>query len=554
MATRNQQIGIVSPVPMGEWQANEQYQKLNLVRSHKATYQAKKANQGIEPTVTVGWQEVWQIISSDGRGVVSTQIDYQAGVSGTIPPNGEWVEDVPKVQGQYLWTRTIYTFTDGTQTLSYSVSLQGLNFTQQDKDDIDRIVDAIPSTASADNLIATENFVNSTVNNMSAFYITFTQGSSSESGQAFPTHASLVNATTFYSGGKTRVPTQNDYATVLADETQPKGVDGSYPTTRYVYQTNEVGGTYPNGQWDFQYIVNNTSLTQAQVDAINSGITQELVSKFNKAYSPDNEPGVLYYLTTVSDELATVRLNNIYIPKRFRIEWYASGNLVAYTSAMDVDDASWTSGTDGGHLNFYALGGSSAQIYYYAQGAWMDTNHLNVSSYNSDLLYIAWDMSLVGNLEGCIVYLRCYQDCFNPYDIVGSIMKYGVTPISANYIGVDACFLSLACVCGVPFAYSIATIGKTSITGSGQYTALNSVGAISDLGSFTVSRNISPTVTNNEPYIYSIEGNTSTKYTFRTIPLYIIPTGIVDFSGGSPTIINSVKFTLTGDTLNIDTY
>lgn len=136
----------------------------------------------------------------------------------------------------------------------------------------------IPSSTSAENQLADKAFVNSSINNMAAFYIT-----SNAAGDAFATHAALIAATVFYSGGKVRVPTQNDYATVLADETQPKGVDGSYPTTRYTYQTDTQNGTYPNGQWDFQYVVNNTSLTQAQVDAINSGITAQKISDMDNA-------------------------------------------------------------------------------------------------------------------------------------------------------------------------------------------------------------------------------------------------------------------------------
>ncbi len=139
------------------------------------------------------------------------------------------------------------------------------------------INEKIPSTASAENQLADKAFVNSSINNMAAFFITY-----NSQGNAFPSHASLIAANTFYSGGKVRVPTQNDYAIVLADETQPKGVDDSYPTTRYVYQTANAGGTYPDGQWEFQYVVNNTSLTQAQVDAINSGITKELVDTIGK--------------------------------------------------------------------------------------------------------------------------------------------------------------------------------------------------------------------------------------------------------------------------------
>lgn len=272
--TQTETLGIVTNVPMGEWQAGVEYKKLNMVRSHNATYQAKKDNIGVEPTTTLGWQDVWQIVAYDGRGVVSSSISYQASVSNTEVPSGEWSIDIPDVpQGQYLWTRTIYNFTDGTQNISYSVSLQGLNFTQQDRENLDKIVDAFPSSASKNNLLATQDFVNSSINNLAAFYIT-----SNAQGDAFPTRAALLSATTFYQGGQPRIPTQNDYAIVLADESQPKGVDGNYPTTRYSYQ----GGTYPNGQWDFQYVVNNTSLTQAQVDAINSGITKELVAQFSE--------------------------------------------------------------------------------------------------------------------------------------------------------------------------------------------------------------------------------------------------------------------------------
>lgn len=273
-STQTKDLGTVSEVPMGEWNVDTPYKKLNLVRYNGATYIATQDNQGATPTGS----GIWLLVNKDGRGITDTDTAYQAGISGITPPTGEWVNEVPTVpQGQYLWTRVIYTFTDNRQTVAYSVSLQGLNFTQQDRNDIDRITDAIPSTASTENPLATHDFVNSSINAMAAFYITYTQGSATEMGQAFPTQASLLNATTFYSGTQVRVPTQNDYATVLADETQPKGANGIYPTTRYVYQTNEVGGTYPNGQWAFQYVVNNTSLTQAQVDAINSGITKELV-------------------------------------------------------------------------------------------------------------------------------------------------------------------------------------------------------------------------------------------------------------------------------------
>ena len=58
--------------------------------------------------------------------IESTEIAYQASDSGTTTPTGTWSTTVPSVsQGQYLWTRTIVTYSDGTSTTAYSVSYVG---------------------------------------------------------------------------------------------------------------------------------------------------------------------------------------------------------------------------------------------------------------------------------------------------------------------------------------------------------------------------------------------------------------------------------------------
>lgn len=63
---------------------------------------------------------------SDGLGILSTEVRYQASSSGTTVPSGTWHTSVPSVpEGQYLWTRTVITYTDYTTTTSYSVSRMG---------------------------------------------------------------------------------------------------------------------------------------------------------------------------------------------------------------------------------------------------------------------------------------------------------------------------------------------------------------------------------------------------------------------------------------------
>lgn len=62
----------------------------------------------------------------DGRGVQSTAVTYQASSSGTTIPTGTWTSTIPSVSsGQYLWTRTIISYTDGTSTTMYSVGKMG---------------------------------------------------------------------------------------------------------------------------------------------------------------------------------------------------------------------------------------------------------------------------------------------------------------------------------------------------------------------------------------------------------------------------------------------
>jgi len=172
---------------------------------------------------------------------------------------------------------------------------------------------------------AVYEFVNSSINNIAAYYIT-----RNAAGDSFETYAQLAAASTFYNGGTTRIPTQNDYTIVLQDENQAEpttgytafssvdqyvnkyviGANSSDATTylllvkvttvnknslgivagttkcwdeepkatsRYIFQ-----GEYNNGgQWEFQYVINNSGLTQAQLNAINSGITSEKVSQYD---------------------------------------------------------------------------------------------------------------------------------------------------------------------------------------------------------------------------------------------------------------------------------
>ena len=68
------------------------------------------------------------IAGNDGKGIKATAITYQASTNGTTAPTGTWSASVPTVaKGSFLWTRTIWTYTDNTTETGYAVAYMGTN-------------------------------------------------------------------------------------------------------------------------------------------------------------------------------------------------------------------------------------------------------------------------------------------------------------------------------------------------------------------------------------------------------------------------------------------
>lgn len=66
------------------------------------------------------------IAGKDGVGIRSTTITYAQGTSGTVAPTTGWGNQVPNVPaGQFLWTKTVWSYTDNTNETGYSVSKIG---------------------------------------------------------------------------------------------------------------------------------------------------------------------------------------------------------------------------------------------------------------------------------------------------------------------------------------------------------------------------------------------------------------------------------------------
>ncbi|ADZ63672.1 hypothetical protein GV831_04165 [Lactococcus lactis subsp. lactis] len=68
------------------------------------------------------------IAGKDGTGIKTTTITYAGSTSGTTAPTSGWTSAVPTVAaGSYLWTKTVWAYTDNTSEIGYSVAKMGNN-------------------------------------------------------------------------------------------------------------------------------------------------------------------------------------------------------------------------------------------------------------------------------------------------------------------------------------------------------------------------------------------------------------------------------------------
>ena len=169
---------------------------------------------------------------ANGKGISSTVVTYQASTSGTTVPTGTWGATIPSVSAnQYLWTRTIITYTDNTTSTSYSIGKVGATGAKGDKGDAGRGISstAVSYQASTSGTTVPTGTWGTTIPSVSAnqylwtrTVITYTDGT----------------ASTSYSIGKMGA----NGATGAAG----KGIK----STAVTYQASTSGTTVPTGTWD----------------------------------------------------------------------------------------------------------------------------------------------------------------------------------------------------------------------------------------------------------------------------------------------------------------
>ena len=112
---------IVIPISVG----GTVFKKVLTWTCAKKGDQGEKGEQGVQ-----GPQGEQGIAGKDGTSVtiINKSITYQLSTSGTTIPTGTW-QTTPQAipEGQYQWTKTSVTYSDGNKTESYSISYHGKN-------------------------------------------------------------------------------------------------------------------------------------------------------------------------------------------------------------------------------------------------------------------------------------------------------------------------------------------------------------------------------------------------------------------------------------------
>ncbi|MCH5331497.1 MAG: hypothetical protein J1E33_03710 [Alistipes sp.] len=128
MNPQGQEVPVITD--KGVWSASETCYKNDDVYHNNAKWRCLVDGTTSAPSKS---NSAWLLLEEAVQGaagssvtITSTSVMYQKNTSGTTAPTGTWLEQIPATTaGEYLWTRTIVSYSDGKSTTSYSVAAHG---------------------------------------------------------------------------------------------------------------------------------------------------------------------------------------------------------------------------------------------------------------------------------------------------------------------------------------------------------------------------------------------------------------------------------------------
>lgn len=169
------------------------------------------------------------VTSGEAITIVKQEITYQVSDSGTSIPTGEWLTEIPVVQpGQYLWVRTVITYSDGTSVTQHSVSRNGVDGSDgQDGTSVTIISTSVVYQAHTSGIVApTGQWLESPPNIAPGMYL-------------------WTRTTVVYSDGQQTV----SYSVSRSGLDGSDGTSVTIISTSVTYQVSDSGTVTPSGEW-----------------------------------------------------------------------------------------------------------------------------------------------------------------------------------------------------------------------------------------------------------------------------------------------------------------
>jgi hypothetical protein len=315
---------------------------------YQKTYIAKDGNDGTDG-----------VAGKDGVGISSTTITYAVGTSGTTAPTSGWDSQVPNVPtGQYLWTKTIWSYTDNTNETGYSVAKMGDTGPKGDPGK-----DGVPGTNGKDGKT----------------YYTWIKYATDSSGSNIsdsPTGMSYIGIA-YNKGSQTESSTPTDYkwTKIKGDDGIPgaKGADGKTSYFHVAYANSSDGSTgfttSPNISSSYRYLGTYTDYTSTSsrnpssytwAPMFDSTKKRNFTSQPTTPYAMGDtwtQSGATYFCTTARDSGAfsasdwTMQQLTIHSLAPSVTNSLYNDNLVSGTSQDIVVDDTANTGTQGWCFN-----------------------------------------------------------------------------------------------------------------------------------------------------------------------------------------------------------
>ena len=215
------------------------------------------------------------------------------------------------------------------------------------------------------------------------------------------------------------------------------------PTTRYSYQTT---------QWEFQFIINETAFTEAQLAAINSGITSELVAKME---TTDNKVTTLSACSTDTEYPSAKCVYDIIGDVETLLTTLNSGGGVQPTpQPLPVEYFTYTSVSGGSEISGFSSAGDTA----YDNGDITDLLLPSVDDQSNTIVSIG-------------------AAAFAGYDSLTSI----TIPSSVTSIG-DSAFAKCSGLTSITIPNSVTSIGESVFSSCSGLTSITIPNSVTSIG------------------------------------------------------------------------